>query len=58
MEQVIEVITKLIGSVGFPIACCIIMFIQNSKLRDTLNENTQVLKDLSNEIKGRTNKEG
>lgn len=33
-----EVWINLIGSVGFPIAACVFMFKQNSKLSDTLAE--------------------
>lgn len=36
--DVLNIITTLISSVGFPITCCIIMFYQNGKLRDTINE--------------------
>lgn len=33
-----EEITMLISNVGFPIACCIILFINNSKFTDVLNK--------------------
>lgn len=32
----IELFTQLIGSVGFPIAACIVMFMQNNKMQETL----------------------
>ena len=34
MEQVIQ----LISNVGFPIACCIILFMQQNKLTQTLHD--------------------
>ena len=34
----IQAISQLIGSVGFPIAACVVMFYQNSKLQQTLAE--------------------
>ena len=38
-------IATLISTVGFPIACCVVMFIQNDKLQKTLSEiaNTMTL---------------
>lgn len=38
-------IATLISTVGFPIACCVVMFIQNDKLQKTLAEiaNTMTL---------------
>lgn len=44
---------ELINNVGFPICCCIVLFMQNNKLtktiadlKDTLTENTTLLKQL------------
>lgn len=34
MEQIIQ----LISNVGFPIACCIILFMQQNKLTNTLHD--------------------
>lgn len=48
--EIIDIITKLISNVGFPIACCIVMFYQNSKLKDCLERNTQVLGELKDKI--------
>lgn len=41
----IQEITTIISTVGFPIACCIVMFLQNDKLQKTLGEisNTMIL---------------
>lgn len=38
-------IATLISSVGFPIAACVVMFMQNDKLQKTLGEisNTMIL---------------
>lgn len=33
-----EEITMLISNVGFPIACCVILFINNSKFTEVLNK--------------------
>lgn len=50
-----EIVT-LISNVGFPIACCIVLFIQNSKFNDALNQNTTTLRELIEEIRrGRSN---
>ena len=49
-------IIQAINTVGFPIVCVIVLFIQNNKmngtiaeLSKTLTENTTILKQLSNE---------
>lgn len=41
-------ITQLITTVGFPIACCVVMFYQNGKLQETLTSMTASL-ELMNE---------
>ena len=38
--------TQLISNVGFPIACCCVMFYQNSKLQQTLQEITVTMQSL------------
>lgn len=40
-------IVNLISNVGFPIACCVVMFINNSKFTDTLCNLNVTLKELS-----------
>ena len=40
-------IVNIIQNVGFPIACCIVMFINNSKFSDALNNLNVTLKELS-----------
>ena len=39
-------VQTLIGSLGFPIACCCVMFVQNSKLQKTLSELTVTLEKM------------
>ena len=59
-------IVQLIGSLGFPIVCCIALFwrmiksdeshkAEIDKLTDALNNNTLVLQQLSDLLKGKTN---
>lgn len=45
-----ETITTLIGSLGFPIVCCIVLFKQNNALQDTLNNLSNTLTTLTNKI--------
>ena len=44
----ITAITQLVTTVGFPIACCCVMFYQNGKLQETLTSMTASL-ELMNE---------
>ena len=46
----IEEITQIITNVGFPIACCIVLFYNNSKFNDTLNNLNVTLKEISTRI--------
>lgn len=59
-------IVQLIGSLGFPIVCCIALFwrmiksdenhkAEIDKLTDALNNNTLVLQQLSDLLKGKSN---
>lgn len=45
-----EEITQLITNVGFPIACCVVLFYNNSKFNDTLNNLNITLKEISTRI--------
>ena len=47
MNEAIQLITQLISNVGFPITCCVVMFWQNNKLRDSLDKNTSAIVKLS-----------
>lgn len=46
----VEVITQLITTVGFPIACCIVMFKQNNSLQNTLTEISKTLTSMNERI--------
>ena len=57
-------VMSAVASVGFPIVACGVLFYQNNKLSETINElnvtlieNTTILKQLSNDIL-RTQKKG
>ncbi len=45
-----EEITQLISNVGFPIACCIVLFYNNTKFTETLNNLNITLKELNTRI--------
>lgn len=36
--DVMNAITQLITNVGFPIACCVVLFYQNNKQRESMDE--------------------
>ncbi len=42
-----EEIVSMISNVGFPIACCIVMFINNGKFTEALNNLNVTLKEIS-----------
>lgn len=46
-----EVISQLIGSVGFPIAACCVMFYQNSKMQETLSSIATVMSSMTDKIR-------
>lgn len=63
MEQLLNTIPSLIGSIGFPIVCCIMMWRQMltqqeqhktemEQVRDALNNNTIALNALINKLEG------
>ena len=43
-------ITTIIGSLGFPIAACCVMFYQNSKLQETLNDLSKTLTSMNERL--------
>lgn len=52
-------VMSAISTVGFPIVCCGVLFYQNNKLsetlgelKETLTENTTMLKIITSELKG------
>lgn len=46
----ITTFSQLIGSVGFPIAACCVMFFQNNKLQQTLSELSKTLSSMNERI--------
>ena len=44
-------IVEIISQVGFPIACCIVLFKQNAELNKTLNDISATLQLLSERVK-------
>ena len=47
----VETITQLISGVGFPIACCCVLFKHNGELQNTLTEISNTLQTLSERIR-------
>ena len=46
----ISVFIELLSTVGFPIAACCVMFIQNNKLQDTLKDICVTMQKMADEI--------
>lgn len=46
-----EVISQIIGSVGFPIAACCVMFYQNSKMQETLSSIAAAMSSMTDKIR-------
>ena len=51
-------ILSAISNVGFPIVMCILFFLQNEKMRSSLDRNTTVIEELKDEIQKGSNKNG
>ena len=47
----INTITQIVSNVGFPIACCCVMFYQNGKLQETLTQLSNTLAQMSDRLK-------
>ena len=45
-----ENIITLISNLGFPIACCVVLFIQNNNLTNTLNEISRTMGIMSERL--------
>ena len=45
-----EEITELITNVGFPIACCVVLFINNSKFTEALNKLNVTLSEITSRL--------
>ena len=51
-----EEIVGMISNVGFPIGCCIVMFINNGKFTEVLNNLNVTLKEISTRMDNLENK--
>lgn len=51
-----EEIVSMVSNVGFPIACCIVMFINNGKFTEALNNLNVTLKEISTRMDNLENK--
>lgn len=49
--DIIEAITQLIANLGFPIACCIVLFKQNEKYEKVIEDNTAAIRELTSIVK-------
>ncbi len=47
-------ISTAVSSLGFPIVACVALYIQNNKLRETIEENTRAVSALAELIKERS----
>lgn len=50
-------LTQLIGSLGFPIFACCMMFVQNNKLQDTLKDISVTMQKMADNIEDLDKKE-
>ena len=41
---------QIIASLGFPIACCVVLFINNSKFTEALNKLNVTLSEITNRL--------
>lgn len=48
--EIINLIAELVTKVGFPIACCCVLFMQNNKLQDTLKDICVTMQKMADEI--------
>lgn len=48
--EIINLIAELVTKVGFPIACCCVLFMQNNKLQDTLKDISITMQKMSDAI--------
>lgn len=48
--EFVNVIAELVTKVGFPIACCCVLFTQNNKLQDTLKDISVTMQKMADEI--------
>ena len=55
--EFVNLIAELVTKVGFPIACCCVLFTQNNKLQDTLKDISVTMQKMADEISDLDNKE-
>lgn len=48
--EFVNLIAELVTKVGFPIACCCVLFTQNNKLQDTLKDISVTMQKMADEI--------
>lgn len=46
----LNTISQIIGSMGFPIAACVVMFYQNSRMQETLAKLSETLTLMSSRL--------
>lgn len=46
MEEIVNILTTFISNCGFPIFACIMIFLQNNKLRASIDENTKAINSM------------
>lgn len=56
--EIINVISELVTKVGFPIACCCVLFNQNSNLQKVLGEIQVTMQKMVDELDRLTDKKG
>ena len=49
----INTIMQAVSSVGFPIVCCAVLFVQNETLRSIIEDNTKAVISLTDFIKNK-----
>lgn len=55
--EFVNLIAELVTKVGFPIACCCVLFTQNNKLQDTLKDISVTMQKMADEISDLDKKE-
>lgn len=47
----LNAITQMIGSVGFPIVACVVLFVQNNKMQETLTSIAIAMQAMTDQIR-------
>lgn len=48
--EVVNLVAELVTKVGFPIACCCVLFSQNNKLQETLKDIEVTMQRMADKI--------